>query len=215
MKKYVTIGHRLRIYLRGSLGFLFISPTNKIMKDNIIVGSSSLGRADQGGLGRTSITPAARASLPRALCRMLQGGHGPLLRARASPYCEHAADGLATRHAGRHEQVAWAAVSELWVSWDARGRSTLCRGRVARREQHAGRARQQGTPGGRAARREQHTGRARQQGTPGPRRREHGRATPGPRYTTGNGGSGCATPGPRCAAENVGNGCATPGYTVP
>jgi hypothetical protein len=61
MKKYVTIGHRLRIYLRGSLGFLFISPTNKIMKDNKILGSSSPGRADQGGLGRASELAARTA----------------------------------------------------------------------------------------------------------------------------------------------------------
>jgi hypothetical protein len=98
MKKYVTIGHRLQIYLRGSLWFLFISPTNKIMKDNKIVGSFSPGRADQGGLGRASElaaraaqdaarrsrTAAARASESLLRARRGRAGHAPRRTPRAS-----------------------------------------------------------------------------------------------------------------------------------
>jgi hypothetical protein len=154
---------------------------------------------------------------------MPQGGRGPLLRAQASHCCEHAADGLATRRAGHHEQAARAAASELRASWDVRGCSTPRRGRAARREQHAGYARQQGTPGGHAACstprpcREQHAGsapqgaRVRHAGTT-LRRREHGRATLGLRCATGNTGSGCATPGctvPRVRRSHVRRSCAS------
>jgi hypothetical protein len=44
-------------YLCGSLEFLFISLTNKIMKDDKIMGSFSPSRADQGGLARASTMP--------------------------------------------------------------------------------------------------------------------------------------------------------------
>jgi hypothetical protein len=84
------------------------------MKDNKIVGSSSPGRADQGGLGRANELVVLHASRYRRAGDRLAARDAQDATRRPRAAAAH------TPRTG-WPRAAQAAVSAPWASWDARG----------------------------------------------------------------------------------------------